>query len=108
MRRPATDRRIPPAPTNEALIIQIAADALLSVITNLCRRVQYTGTPRSVAHVLLAEAHIDEAVGLLRTIQPNRSVRKSNFLRPALATSRQIGDRVRLATRRQRAHSVRL
>jgi hypothetical protein len=108
MRRPATHRRIPPAPTNENLIIQIAADALMSVITDLCRRLQYTGTPRSVAHVLLAEAHVDEAVGLLRTIQPNQSVRESSFLRPALTAARQICGRVRLATRRQQAHGVRI
>jgi hypothetical protein len=69
MRRPATRRRVPPAPTGEDFFNRLATDALTSVMTDLRRRVEHSGTERSVAQVLLAEAHVAEAVGLLRAIQ---------------------------------------
>lgn len=69
MRRPATVRRDVSAPPDESFFIRLAADALTSVMTDLRRRVEHTGTRRSVAQVLLAEAHVAEAVGLLRAIQ---------------------------------------
>jgi hypothetical protein len=73
MRRPATRRRVPLAPTDEDFFIRLATDALTSVMTDLRCRVEHTGTLRSVAQVLLAEAHIAEAVGLLRATQRIRS-----------------------------------
>jgi hypothetical protein len=77
MRRPAILRRIPSAPTDENFFIRLTTDGLMGLITDLRHRVENTGTRRSVAQVLLAEAHIDEAVGLLRAIQPAPKVRKS-------------------------------
>jgi hypothetical protein len=69
MRKLATVRRVPLAPTDDDFLFHLAADALVSVIAELRCRVQHTSTRRQVAQVLLAGAHIDEAVGLLRAIQ---------------------------------------
>jgi hypothetical protein len=66
MRSPVSNRHQSPVPTNESFFIPLAADVLVSVIMDLRCRVKHTGSRREVAQVLLAGAHIDEAVGLLR------------------------------------------
>jgi hypothetical protein len=70
MRNHATMRQVPPKPEDEDFFVRLATDALITVMTDLRCRVEHSGTPRSIAQVLLAEAHVAEAVGLLRTIQP--------------------------------------
>ena len=70
MRRPVIVRREPRAQIDEDLHVDVAADALLGVIADLLGRAERTGTRREVAQIVLAAAHVDEAVGLLRTIQP--------------------------------------
>jgi hypothetical protein len=70
MPRPAIVRRVPTAPANDDLYVRLTTHGLLGLIADLRRHVEQSGTPRSVAQVLLAEAHIAEAVGLLRAIQP--------------------------------------
>jgi hypothetical protein len=70
MPRPAIVRRVRAAPTDEDFFIRLTTHGLLELIADLRRRVERSGTPRAVAQVLLAEAHIAEAVGLLRAIQP--------------------------------------
>jgi hypothetical protein len=57
-------------PSDEDRFICIAADDLLAAMTELHSRLIHTGTPRMVAQVLLAEAHVSEAIGLLRSILP--------------------------------------
>src|SRR5271156_4792000 len=74
MRRSATNRCVPTAPTDEAFFIRSATDAIASVMADLRHRIEHMGNPRSFAQVLLADAHIDEAVGLLRTIRPAPSM----------------------------------
>jgi hypothetical protein len=74
MRRPAIVRRVPSAPTDEDFFIRLTIDALMGLIADLRCRVEQTGTRHQVAQVLLAQAHIDEATGLLRAIQPTLSV----------------------------------
>ena len=69
MRRPVNVRREPRAQIDDDLHVAVAADALLGVIADLLARAERTGTRREVAQVVLAAAHVDEAVGLLRTIQ---------------------------------------
>jgi hypothetical protein len=70
MPNPAVVRRVPTAPTDEDFFIRLATHGLTELIADLRRRVERSGTPRSIAQILLAEAHIAEAVGLLRAIQP--------------------------------------
>ncbi len=90
MRRPATMRRVPRAPTDEGFFIRLATDALMGVMTDLRRRVEHKGTRRSVAQVLLAEAHIDEAIGLLKAIQSMPRMRESHELRPYRHAGRRL------------------
>jgi hypothetical protein len=104
MRRPATVRRDVSAPPDESFFIRLAADALTSVMTDLRRRVEHTGTRRSVAQVLLAEAHIAEAVGLLRAIQPMPSERE--FAPPGPLLSQAPHARTRME-RARRPHQAR-
>lgn len=104
MRRPATRRRVPPAPTGEDFFNRLATDALTSVMTDLRRRVEHSGTERSVAQVLLAEAHIAEAVGLLRAIQPMPSERE--FAPPGPLLSQAPHARTRME-RARRPHQAR-
>jgi hypothetical protein len=70
MRRPAIVRSVPAAPTDDDFFIRLTAHALTGLIADLRRRLEQSGKSRSVAQVLLAEAHIAEAVGLLRAIHP--------------------------------------
>jgi hypothetical protein len=70
VRKSAAIRLAVPTPTNEEFRIRLAGDALLSMMKDLRNRADDSGTPHSVAQVLLAEAHIAEAVGLLRAIYP--------------------------------------
>jgi hypothetical protein len=77
MRRPAIVRREPTAQIGDDFQVDLTADALLSVIAGLRYRVERSGTRCEVAQVVLAGAHIDEAIGLLRKIQPARSLDES-------------------------------
>ncbi len=104
MRRAATTKRVLPAPTDEDFVIRTATDALMSLIADFRRRLEHTGTRRSVAQALLAEAHMDEVVRLLRTIQPTPSVHESEFRHPTLTPARHTCSRVRLPGRRHQAH----
>jgi hypothetical protein len=70
MRRPVIVRREPRAQIDDDLRVDVAADSLLGVVAELLGRAERTGTRREIAQVVLAAAHVDEAVGLLRTIQP--------------------------------------
>jgi hypothetical protein len=70
MRRPVIVTCEPRVQIEDDLRVDVAADALLGVIADLLGRAERTGTRREVAQVVLAAAHVDEAVGLLRTIQP--------------------------------------
>jgi hypothetical protein len=70
MRRPVIVTCEPRVQMEDDLRVDVAADALLGVIADLLGRAERTGTRREVAQVVLAAAHVDEAVGLLRTIQP--------------------------------------
>lgn len=88
MRRPTIVRRVPPAPTDEDFFIRLTTDALIGLIADLRRRLERGGRPRSVAQVLLAEAHIDEAVGLLRTIQPAPGAHELDVRRPTAQLTR--------------------
>jgi len=106
MRKPATVRRVLPAPTEEDFYIRIATDALTSVITDLRCRVEHLGNPRAVAQVLLAEAHIAEAVGLLRTIQPAPGIQKDDFHRPSPSPPLYAGNRVQRAGRRHQPQRI--
>lgn len=106
MRRPATIRRVPPAPTGEDFFIRLATDALMSVMADLGCRVEHTGTPRSVAQVLLAEAHIAEAVGLLRTIQPKVDVREADLHRSSVSANISVCKRIQRPGRRHEMRGV--
>jgi len=90
VRKPATLRRISPAPANEDFFVRFTIDALMGLITDLRSRVEQTGTPRQATQVFLARAHIHEAIGLLRTIQPTPGVRECHGLSPL----RHLGSRV--------------
>jgi hypothetical protein len=106
MRRPATMRRVPPAPTDEDFFIRLATDALTSVMADLRCRVEHTGTRRSVAQVLLAEAHVAEAVGLLRTIQPIPSAREANYQHRSQNAALYTCNRVQRLARRHQTQGV--
>jgi hypothetical protein len=90
MRKPATVRRVPPAPTDDDFFVRFTIDALIGLMTDLRDRVEQSGTRREVAQVLLAEAHVDEAVGLLRTVQPAPSLRESHKLSPDRHAARRV------------------
>lgn len=106
MRKAGTSKRGLPAPTDEDFFILIATDALMSLIADLRRRLERTGTRRSVAQVLLAEAHMDEAVRLLRTFPPTASVHESGFRHSELTAARPTCSRVPLPGRPHQAHGV--
>jgi len=93
MRRPGTIKSVRPAPADE-YFIRLTIDTLMGLITDLRTRVVQTGSRREVAQILLAEAHIDEAAGILRTIQPMPNVREVTFrgtmLRPTGDVRRQL------------------
>jgi hypothetical protein len=95
MQKHATIRRVPTTPTDEYFFIRLTIDALMGLIGDLRCRVEQTGTQRQVAQVLLAGAHIDEGVGILRTIQPTPSVRESH----ERSLDRHVGRRVQEAGR---------
>jgi hypothetical protein len=82
MRKHATIGRVPSAAIEEGFFVRFTIEALTGLITDLRCRVEQTGSQREVAQVLLAEAHIDEATDMLRTIQPTPSVRESHKLSP--------------------------
>jgi hypothetical protein len=103
MPRPATVRRVPLAPTDVDFFIRLATDAIMGVMTELRLRVERAGTSRSVAQVLLAEAHIDEAIGLLKAIQPMPSMREFTSARPVLSPAPPAPSRV-LRVRRPHQH----
>jgi hypothetical protein len=106
MRRPANMRRVPPAPIEENFFIRLAAGGLASIMADLRRRVEHTGTRRSIAQVLLAQAHIDEAVGLLSAIPPTPRVREFAFRRAQLGSTVHACSQVQRAGRRHRAHGI--
>ncbi len=106
MRKSATVRFALTTSTNEEFCIRLAAGALVSVMTDLRRRLEHSGTPRSVAQVLLAEAHVAEAVGLLRTIQPMPSIREFRPPGTSQSPSPYVGNRVQRAEPRHRPHRV--
>jgi len=93
MRRPGTIKSVRPAPADE-YFIRLTIDTLMGLITDLRTRVVQTGSRREVAQILLAEAHIDEAAGILRTIQPTPNVRevtlRGTMLRPTGDVRRQL------------------
>jgi hypothetical protein len=57
----------PSKPVDEARLILRAADALVKITAELRTRLLSLQTSRTGASVLLAEAHISEAVGILRS-----------------------------------------
>jgi hypothetical protein len=57
----------PSKPVDEARLILLAADALVKITAELRTRLLPSQTFRTGASVLLAEAHISEAVGILRS-----------------------------------------
>lgn len=59
--------RTPPKPVDEARLILLAADALVNIAAELHRELLPSQTSRTAAAVLLAEAHVSEAVGILRS-----------------------------------------
>lgn len=73
MRRTTIVRHRPTVQINNDFRVDLVEDALLSAIADLRCRVERTGTRREVSQVVLAGAHIDEAVGVLRTIQAGPS-----------------------------------
>jgi hypothetical protein len=94
MPRPGTIKSVRPAPADEEFI-RLTLDALMGLMTALRTRVVQTGTRRDVTQILLAEAHIDEAAGILRTIQSTPNVREATFrgttmLRPAGRVRKQL------------------
>jgi hypothetical protein len=106
VRKSATVRFELATPTNEDFCIRLAADVLVSVITDLRRRLEHFGTPRSIAQVLLAEAHVAEAVGLLRTIEPTPSIRESALQGGSLSPPSHVGNRVQRAVPLHQPHRV--
>lgn len=81
----ARTARTPPKPVDEARLILLTADALVRIMEELRRRLVHVGTPLAPARVLLAEAHILEAVTILRSIPPKPSA--GVFLVPAVSPS---------------------
>jgi hypothetical protein len=106
MRRSATIRRDLSAPPDESFFIRLAADALTSMMTDLRCRVEHAGTRRSVAQVLLAEAHIAEAVGLLRAIQTLPSAHKFAPPGPSLSSAPPARSQVQRPRRPHQAHGL--
>ena len=106
MRKSATVRRVAPGPIDEGFCIRLSADTLVSVMTDLRRRVEHSGAPRSVAQILLAEAHVAEAVGLLRTILPPTGVRTSGFHSPSPSPPHHDHTRVQRAERQHQTQRV--
>jgi hypothetical protein len=102
MPRPETTKSVRPAPADEDFI-RLTIDALVGLMTDLRTRVVQTGTRREVAQILLAEAHMGEVAGILRSIQPARNMREATFrgttLRPAAPVRRQL---LRAGSRRDR------
>jgi hypothetical protein len=93
MPRPGTIKSVRPAPADEDFI-RLTLEALMGLMTALRTRVMQTGTPREVTQILLAEAHIDEAAGILRTIPSTPNVGEATFrgamLRPAGRVRKQL------------------
>lgn len=106
MRKSVTLRSERPTPMNEGFCIRLAADALVSVMTDLRRRVEHSGTPRAIAQVLLAEAHVAEAVGLLRTILPTTGVRTAGTQSPSPSPPHHDHTRVQRAERQHQGQQV--
>jgi hypothetical protein len=106
MQRLATIRRVPTAPTDEDCFIRRTTNAILKLIADLRRRLEHTGTRRSVAQALLAEAHIEEAVGLLKTIQARPGVREPAPDRPMPSMVRHACRQVQRPGRRHQAHGA--
>jgi hypothetical protein len=106
MRRSVTKRDVPSRPPNEDFFIRLAADTLMSVISDLRCRVKHTGTRSEVAQVLLAEAHIDEAVGLLKAIQPKPRGCETDYHRPSPNPALYSCNRVQGPGRRHRVQGV--
>lgn len=106
MRKPATVRRVLPRPTEEDFFIRLTIEATMDLIMDLRRRVEHSGTPRAIAQVLLAEAHISEAVGLLRTIQPAQCVPEADFNGPSPSRPRRVRDRVQRVERRHQPQRI--
>jgi hypothetical protein len=104
MRKPANIRRAPLAPTDDNLFVHLTADALVSAIADLRCRVEHAGTPRQVAQVLLAEAHVAEAAGLIRTIRPMPSPGECAPHGPSLRPAPPTRSRVPQPRRPHRAH----
>jgi hypothetical protein len=106
MRKPVIVRRVPAPPTDEDFFIRLTTHGLMGLIADLRHRVEQSGTPRSVAQVLLAEAHIAEAVGLLRGIQPTPT--ECNLARPGplLRAAPHARGRVQRPRRPHQAHGL--
>ncbi|MGA7854449.1 MAG: hypothetical protein WCA15_14075 [Candidatus Acidiferrales bacterium] len=68
MGSPVRNKRGQPEPLDDVELVLFAADTLIRVMTELHRRVVHTGAGCADNPVLLAEAHILEAVGILRSI----------------------------------------
>lgn len=68
MGSPLGKKRGHPEPLDDVGLVLFAADTLIRVMSELHRRVVHTGAGCSATPVLLAEAHILEAVGILRSI----------------------------------------
>jgi hypothetical protein len=58
------------APSDTNFFVHLTPDVLIREIADLRCRVEHAGSRRQIAQALLAKAHIDKAVGLLRTIEP--------------------------------------
>jgi hypothetical protein len=74
MQKPVPCRRDTAMSSDESRALLLAAGGLRTVMTKLHRRVALVGARRVMAQVLLVEAHIDEAIGLLRTSAPKAKV----------------------------------
>ncbi|MGA7915029.1 MAG: hypothetical protein WCA00_07325 [Candidatus Acidiferrales bacterium] len=68
MGSPLRPRRGHPEPLDDVGLVLFAADALVRMMSELRRSVVHTGAGGTATPVLLAEAHLLEAVGILRTI----------------------------------------
>lgn len=76
--------RLGPSEPEDALIL-VAADALIRTIAELRSQVAHDGTHRAVVQVLLVEAHVFEAVRILRAI-PSQPRLESTVV-PAISPS---------------------
>jgi hypothetical protein len=74
----------PSKPVDEARLILLAADALITIMAELRLRIVHTRNPLASARVLLAEAHVLEAVSILRSI-PSEPIAESEMASPARA-----------------------